>query len=86
MARKKSEIEVDHRDILRNQPCEVCGRYPSEPDHIRTRGAGGGHERKNLQALCRKHHTERHTMGLKSFVAKYHLPISWENGYPERSD
>lgn len=63
---QKSDI-----DYVRSLPCRVCGDLPSEPDHIKTRGAGGGDDIDNLQPLCREHHQERHTIGIKTFMNKY---------------
>ena len=71
------------REIKR---CEVCSRAPAERDHIRTRGAGGGDEPENIQWLCREHHQQRHRIGIKSFALKYNRPITFEFGYPKRSD
>ena len=42
-------------------PCEVCGGASNDVHHIEARGMGGSKEAdkiENLQALCRKHHTE----------------------------
>ncbi len=70
--------------FVRTLSCLVCGTRPVDVDHIVTRGARGGDDLSNLQPLCREHHTERHSMGIKSFVDKYKLPIVWENGQPKR--
>ena len=67
-------------------PCWICGDSRAEWDHIQTRGAGGSNKPTNLQPLCRKHHQERHFIGIASFVKKYNLPITFEFGYPRRSD
>lgn len=55
----------------REKPCAVCATSPSDPHHIRTRGAGGGDSAENLIALCRMHHTEIHQIGQTSFLIKY---------------
>jgi len=67
-------------------PCWICGFYEAEWDHITSVGAGGSDEPQNLQPLCRNHHIERHRIGIKSFVNKYDLPITFEFGYPRRID
>ncbi len=72
-------------ELVKNQPCKVCGKRPVDPHHIRSRGAGGGDELENLLPLCRQHHVEWHTIGGKSMTKKYDLPITWEI-YPRRSD
>jgi len=75
------------KDEISNQPCMVCKcPPPNDCDHLTSRGAGGGDVRSNLWALCRKMHTERHMIGLKSFVKKYNLPVTFEYGYPRRTD
>ena len=76
----------DLRKLPPCPPCWICGNPNSEWDHLRTRGASGGNEPENLQPLCRQMHVERHKIGLKSFVKKYNLPVSWESGWPRRSD
>jgi len=60
---------------IKSFSCFVCGAYPTDADHIRSRGASGGDELKNLNALCRLHHIERHTIGIKSFFRKYYERI-----------
>lgn len=81
--RIKSE---DNLEYIRRRPCMVCGAPPpSDPDHLRSRGAGGGDELSNLLALCRKHHVERHRSGIKTFVEKYKLRVSFD-GFPKRTD
>ena len=56
----------------------VCGMTPSDPDHLRTRGAGG----EFVWPLCRAHHVERHQIGIRTFVKKYDLPVSFDGIYP----
>lgn len=61
-------------EMVKARPCAACGKHgPSDPDHIRTRGAGGDDLYHNVWPLCRKHHTERHKIGLTTFVARYPL-------------
>lgn len=57
--------------FIKSLPCFVCGARPSDADHVKSQGAGGGDDLSNLQALCRGHHTERHTIGIKTFLARY---------------
>lgn len=56
-----------------NNPCTVCGTYPSDPHHIKTRGSGGGDTASNLLALCRVHHVEIHKIGSRTFMKKYEI-------------
>ena len=75
----------DVLDYFRKRPCEVCNKPPpSDPCHIRSKGAGGKDEPENLMSLCREHHTSQHQMGLKSFVRKYNLPVDIVSIYPRR--
>ena len=46
-------------------------------DHVKTRGAGGGDEEGNLMPLCRKHHVERHKIGVQSMAKKYKHYKKW---------
>lgn len=72
---------------VRALPCMVCHLPgPSEVDHIRTRGAGGGDESSNVWPLCCFHHRLRHRIGLRQFVIMYRLPVSWDAGPPKRTD
>ena len=81
-------IDLELLKKVREMPCRVCGRQPSpgnpnDPDHIRTRGSGGGDTENNLWALCRFHHIEKGRIGIKTFAEKYKLPVCFDNGYPE---
>lgn len=49
----------------------------TEAHHIVTRGAGGDDSHDNVAPLCRKHHAEWHTIGIKSFVLKYDMMLTW---------
>lgn len=72
---------------VRSQPCFICGKPPpNDVDHVQTRGSGGDDKLSNLMALCRPHHSEKGQMGVRSFVTKYKLPITFEFGYPKRND
>jgi hypothetical protein len=56
----------------RDQPCIVCGRSaPSDPSHIRSRGAGGPDTDWNVVSMCRDHHNEWHGVGRLTFVSRY---------------
>jgi 5-methylcytosine-specific restriction endonuclease McrA len=57
--------------------CLVCGRVPADAAHVKSRGAGGGWDR-NLVGLCRTHHTEQHTIGIKTFQTKYNVDLKAE--------
>ncbi len=69
---KKYKYSKEYIDYwIHHAFCSICGNYSAAPHHIRTRGAGGSDEAKNLLALCATHHTEVHTMGVMSFADKY---------------
>lgn len=55
---------------VRGQPCLICAR-PSDPCHVRSRGAGGGDESWNLMRLCRRHHNEQHAHGWRVMAYKH---------------
>jgi hypothetical protein len=65
-------------DWVRSLPCAACKRDgPSDPAHMRSRGAGGTSE--HLVPLCRMCHIEQHTRGIKTFFADHaHLPDRFE--------
>lgn len=54
-------------------PCLVCGQLPSDPHHVRTVGAGGTW--RDLVPLCRRHHTECHTVGVQTFTDRYDVDL-----------
>lgn len=61
---------------MQDSPCAVCGQSPSDPHHIRSKGAWGSDTKDNLIPLCRIHHTEIHAIGKKTFATKYKLKIT----------
>jgi hypothetical protein len=54
-----------------NERCIVCNKKGIDYHHIKSRGAGGTDHDWNLLPLCRKHHTEVHKIGLRTFAQKY---------------
>lgn len=62
---------------IKNKRCAVCGR-DGEIHHVDT--IGMGNDRRKVDdskyrkiCLCRKHHTEIHTIGTTRFEEKYHV-------------
>lgn len=62
---------------LKHKRCVLCGA-PGEIHHVDT--IGKGRNRNNFDdsklrkmCLCRKHHTEAHNIGVKTFEEKYHV-------------
>jgi hypothetical protein len=58
---------------IRKLPCFVCYKPgPSDPSHIRSRGAVGNvNTNWNVVAMCRKCHIEWHQMGRITFLNKH---------------
>jgi hypothetical protein len=56
---------------IRKTPCLVCRSTPCDVAHIKTQGSGGSDEAWNLMPICRRHHSEQHTIGILSFSSKY---------------
>ena len=78
MLKSKKEKQKERRerqfgpkaDWIRTLPCAACGRDgPSDPAHMRSRGAGGTSD--HLVPLCRMCHTEQHAKGIKTFFSKH---------------
>ena len=56
---------------VREMSCLACNKYPSEPHHLQSRGAGGGDDHWNVIPTCREHHTEVHLKGLVYLANRY---------------
>jgi|WetSurMetagenome_2_1015567.scaffolds.fasta_scaffold147530_4 hypothetical protein len=70
MKKQKRIKDQEALQKIRNKRCVLCG-HPSDPAHIRSRGAGGDDIEENLLPLCRRHHQEQHFCGMVSFVRRY---------------
>ena len=62
--------------------CVICGAENSDLAHLEAVGRGMNrnkidHYDKHVLALCRKHHTTQHQMGIESFNKYYHLENAW---------
>jgi len=56
--------------MARLLPCCVCSQLPpSDPAHVRSRGAGGK-DAANVAPLCRRHHIEQHALGRSALEAR----------------
>ena len=71
MIKTKRKVDKNLLAKVKDFPCCVCGRGPSDPHHIKTKKSGGPDEVWNLTPLCRQHHTEIHAIGLTSFANKH---------------
>lgn len=74
LAKRRSEQFGAHADAIRQLPCSVCGkRGPSDPHHVRSRGAGGKAD--VLVPLCRRDHDLLHQIGRVSFEKRYNVDL-----------
>ena len=75
-------IERGFRSWLRTQRCCVpdcrsSGAVRVQAAHVRSRGAGGA-DPNNLVPLCARHHVQQHTIGQRTFEARFHVDLTWE--------
>ena len=54
-----------------NNGCVICGVWEVDSCHIRSRGAMGSSEERNIFYACRLHHIEQHTIGINKMAIKY---------------
>ena len=62
--------------MLRQKPCVACGQKGLiETHHVRSKGAGGDDNEKNILSLCLRHHqlgsTSIHKLGHSKFFEKF---------------
>lgn len=62
---------------IKHRKCAVCGKY-GEIHHVDTIGMGNDRRKVNDEnyrkiCLCREHHIEAHTIGMKEFENKYKI-------------
>ncbi|UNB49715.1 putative HNHc nuclease [Staphylococcus coagulans] len=65
-----------------NRNCAICGKPHSDLAHYHAVGRGRNrrkieHTSNKVLALCHRHHTEQHNIGMDSFNDRYHLHDSW---------
>ena len=72
---------LDYQKWIKKQDygCAICGREP-EPHYLTPIGMGRSRlkllaEHYTIIPLCRKHHSEIHQCGVKSFQAKYMINL-----------
>lgn len=74
-ARRQAEAFGDCARMARLLPCCVClALPPSDPAHVLSRGAGGK-DWANCAPLCRRHHSEQHHLGLRSFELRHGIDL-----------
>ena len=79
----------EYLSYIRKHPCLVCGESNVDCDHLQIRGMGG-RGRKGTHSgtiidfscvpLCREHHTQRHSIGIKAFGI-YHKIDLWKEAF-----
>lgn len=83
---KTSEMMKEDKNYLYwatiTRHCVICGKPNSDLAHLEAVGRGMNrnkmdHYDKHVLALCRKHHTMQHQMGIDSFNNYYQLQNSW---------
>ena len=83
---KTSEMMKEDKNYLYwatiTRHCVICGQPNSDLAHLEAVGRGMNrnkmnHYDKHVLALCRKHHTTQHQMGIESFNEYYQLQNSW---------
>lgn len=76
---KKPKRKIDKELLarVRAKDCAVCGKgAPSDPSHIRSRGAGGPDEEFNVLPMCRSCHGAWHSFGAMKFLER-HPKFKW---------
>lgn len=63
-----------YAQFIRENPCALCGSYPTECAHVKSRGAGGA-DIDNCLALCHRCHADSHTEGIKSFATRWRVSL-----------
>ena len=58
-------------EAIRQMPCCICGKKPSDPSHIKTVKTGGNDESWNIFPKCRSHHIEWHSVSHREFCNRY---------------
>lgn len=72
LAKPARVVDEKLLEEVRARPCIVCGRAgPSDPSHVRSRGAGGPDSWYNVVAMCRTHHNQWHSYGPHRFFSAY---------------
>lgn len=75
LARLRAEQFGPQADLARTLPCCACGAPPpSDPAHVRSRGAGG--KDADVVPLCRKHHDEQHQHGIQTFQERHGVDLA----------
>jgi hypothetical protein len=79
--RRRPDVFGPYSRYIANLPCLVCRTWPSEPHHVRSRGAGGtdfvGHgSHGNLTPLCASCHRSLHSTGRRTFEKNHGIELA----------
>lgn len=74
----RRETSKQYIEYIRSLPCTVCLDPFVDAAHVQTRGSGGTDFA--VVPLCRKHHTEQHTIGIRTFEEKHGVNL-WEKAF-----
>ena len=70
LQKQKRVVDPILLETYYKSPCIICGRCPSDPSHIKTKGSGGHDLPYNIVPKCRMHHIEWGQIGWKKFFKK----------------
>lgn len=78
-ARRKAKRQLEQfgpaAEYIRSRPCCICfAPGPSDPHHVRSRGAGGKSD--CLVPICRRCHHSLHCYGRKTFEARWGVSLT----------
>lgn len=87
LPKQRRKVDQEVLALVRDMPCCVCGRWPVDASHIKTRGSGGPDTTWNVVPHCRQHHDEWGRSWTR-FIAKYppmafklrRLGWTWDGG------
>lgn len=81
---------MDYLSFIREMRCGVCfdSMVGTDAHHLKSVGMGNNRKKMTDQdhinhgvvALCRPHHQEYHTIGIKAFEKMYHVNL-WKDAY-----
>ena len=67
-------IDRPYLEWVKQISCIACGKWPSDPHHVKTVGSGGGDDHWNVIPVCRICHSLTHSKGLR-YMAKEYIGI-----------
>lgn len=75
--KKTRIVNLDLIEQVKQMPCLVCEKRPSDAHHVSSVGSGGSDTTNNLMNVCRRHHSEIHQVGWSKACSKYPIIRSW---------